>query len=273
MTSSAPTYYFDHVCLSPQKQIPGHSQESWELSYIVTGKGVCNVGEASLLFSSGSLLLIPPGIRHCWHFDSTETDITGNIENITVLFERPFFDNIAAAFPELSEKAGTVTGCTGAVSFCNEDALKISATLRRMCCENGPERSVSMLSLLLQVASALQCGTRHRILCRKSVQEDAAIRLDKVRTYVSCNYGRTISIEEIARYTGMNRAAFCRFFRKHSGKTFVRYLNEYRVSLARQMLEKKRLSVSDICYACGFNDISYFCRTFKRIAGCTPSSI
>ena len=70
----------------------------------------------------------------------------------------------------------------------------------------------------------------------------------------------------------MNKSAFCVFFKKMTGKTFVRYLNEYRVELACRLLAKGEMTVAEICYATGFGDVPYFHRTFKRITGTTPGS-
>lgn len=68
----------------------------------------------------------------------------------------------------------------------------------------------------------------------------------------------------------MNKSAFCVFFRKMAGKTFVQYLNEYRIQMACRMLEKGEKSVSEVCYAVGFGDVPYFHRMFKRTTGVSP---
>ena len=74
----------------------------------------------------------------------------------------------------------------------------------------------------------------------------------------------------VARHIGMNRTSFCIFFKRTTGQTFVTYLNEHRIRLACQLLRQKKMSVSEICYAVGFNDVPYFNRVFKRCNGVTP---
>jgi AraC-like DNA-binding protein len=69
----------------------------------------------------------------------------------------------------------------------------------------------------------------------------------------------------------MNRSAFCSFFKRQTGKTYFTYLNEMRIEEASRLLKEGGMSVSDVCFACGFNDISYFSRTFRRIKGYPPS--
>ena len=121
-----------------------------------------------------------------------------------------------------------------------------------------------------------QVAVVYKLVCRTCRVPGTGLygmRLDRIRTYVSCNYSRRITISDMAKYAGMNRSAFCRFFRKHTGKTFISYLNEFRIQKAAFLLENEGCSVSEACYASGFNDISYLCRKFRSITGRTPSSL
>lgn len=95
-------------------------------------------------------------------------------------------------------------------------------------------------------------------------------RMQQIQTYVVCNAKRNITLDDVARHIGMNRTSFCIFFKRTTGQTFVTYLNEHRIRLACQLLRQKKMSVSEICYAVGFNDVPYFNRVFKRCNGVTP---
>lgn len=188
--------------------------------------------------------------------------------------QRSTVKKAAAATRSASTAFGeAITGCGNVVSFSTEDCRAMSVTLRRICRMRGLHRAVTIMMLLRQLAEALSSGSGCIVPAKDTRADETDIRLERIRTYVSCNYSRHISIEEIARYIGMNRAAFCRFFRRHTGKTFTGFVNEYRISLARRMLEKKGCSVSEACYACGFNDLSYFCRSFRKSTGRCPSSV
>ena len=72
----------DHVCLIPSQQIGMHQQATWELSYIIKGRGVRTIGSQSEPFETGDMVLVPPEIPHCWKFGDQET----HIENISVMF-------------------------------------------------------------------------------------------------------------------------------------------------------------------------------------------
>ena len=84
---------------------------------------------------------------------------------------------------------------------------------------------------------------------------------------------RDITLDMIAAHVGMNRSSFCIFFKRLTGQTFTHYLTRYRIDQARYLLTHTDHSVSQICYESGFNDVPYFCRTFKKNTGVTPMAI
>ena len=69
----------------------------------------------------------------------------------------------------------------------------------------------------------------------------------------------------------MNRSSFCIFFKKVTGKTFITYLNEYRIELVCQKLKQQKMNISEACFQSGFNNITYFNRVFKQMKGISPS--
>ena len=69
----------------------------------------------------------------------------------------------------------------------------------------------------------------------------------------------------------MSTAAFCRYFKEKTGKTFINFVNEMRIAYACKLLIEGRMSISQICFECGFNNLANFNRSFKKITGHTPS--
>ena len=87
------------------------------------------------------------------------------------------------------------------------------------------------------------------------------------------NYKTQLTLEEIAEVAGMSPKYFCYFFKEMTQKTPINYLNAYRIECAARKLLTTDLSVTDIAYGCGFNDLSYFIKTFKSIKGITPNGL
>lgn len=88
--------------------------------------------------------------------------------------------------------------------------------------------------------------------------------------YIEMNYQRPISLEELAHIAGLSPKYFCRYFRLITNRTPVDYLNYYRIEQACYLLYQHQYSVTELAYECGFNDISYFIRCFKKYKGSTP---
>src|SRR5690625_6031619 len=79
-------------------------------------------------------------------------------------------------------------------------------------------------------------------------------------------------LEDVARIANYSQAAFCHFFKQHTRKTFVQFLIEVRISKACKLLRNTDMNVSQICYDCGFNNVSNFNRQFKKSTGLSPRS-
>ncbi len=89
--------------------------------------------------------------------------------------------------------------------------------------------------------------------------------------FIEQNYQRPITLEQLAHVSGLSAKYFCRYFRNILSRTPIDYLNYYRVEKACFLLEQGKLSVTDVAYACGYNDSSYFVRCFKKYKGITPN--
>jgi len=96
-------------------------------------------------------------------------------------------------------------------------------------------------------------------------------RLDSIMLYLHENYQKRITLSEVAKLTNMSDASLMRFLKKWTGKTFIDNLNEIRVAEAVCRLTDTSDSISEICYRCGFNNLSNFNRVFKRRRGSTPT--
>ena len=95
-------------------------------------------------------------------------------------------------------------------------------------------------------------------------------QLKRVLRYIEEHYGEEITLETLASVAGMNPKYFCRFFRQMTQKTPVGYLNYYRIECAREQLSTTSCTITEIALNCGFNDVSYFIKTFRKYMGVTP---
>ncbi len=97
-----------------------------------------------------------------------------------------------------------------------------------------------------------------------------SVKFKKALDYIESHYTENITLLDMADAVGMNPRYFCRFFHGMTDKTPNNYLNYYRVECACEQLSTKKISVTEAALSNGFNDISYFVKTFKKLKGVTP---
>ena len=97
--------------------------------------------------------------------------------------------------------------------------------------------------------------------------------MDRVMQYVLAHRFQKITLGEVAAEANLTKEAFCRFFKLRTRKTFTDYLLHLRINEAQQLLQETELGISEIAYRVGFENLSYFNRSFKRIAGKTPRAV
>lgn len=256
----------DHVRLRPHEQIGLHSHSAWELSLVVTGEGVRRMGDAEEPFSSGDLILVPPELPHQWQFRQDAVDDDGLIENITILFPDSFLHRSIAYCNTLEQPLNALLGLKSSLRIMGDTADEISEMMRKAAGQSKTGQVSTLLSLLIQIA---ECKERKEI--GRIVKKDKAeIRMTEIDIFLRCNYAREITLDRMAAHVGMNKSSFCIFFKRKAGQSFMAYVNDFRLSVARELLLNEALSVSEICYQCGFNDIHYFSRLFKQKTGVSP---
>lgn len=262
-------FTYDDVCVTPECQIGLNSHPQWELSHVVCGTGKRVIGDREEPIIEGETILIPPGIPHVWYFDSSVTDEDGCIANITVFFENDTLDGIAKLFPEMRESIERILALQEAVSYSGTTLDDIVAILYSMRGKTAEARIPDMLRLLIGI-SDIECCRR---VGRNTTLSRTEQRLERIRTFCACNYAREISLDEIARYAGMNKSAFCTFMKRQTGSTFSRFLNEHRLCVAVERIKNTDESIAQIAFSVGFSNVTYFNRLFRVRYGCTPKCL
>ena len=260
-------YKFEYKRMKPCEQLPLHRQDSWELTYIVFGRGKRILGDSETEFAAGSLAFIPPHIPHCWKFDDNYVDHDGCIAYYTLTFKTEFIDRCVSAFPELTERLERVKSVSSVLSFDENTTNILAEMLAKMASEEQSEMLPFIFRLLLLLSKREESAT---IVGRFSENDRTSERIKKVKEFTQSHYARTITIDMIADHVGMNRSSFCTFFKKATGQTYITYLNKLRVDRACYLLRQGSFNITEVCYMVGFNDVPYFNRCFKNNRGMSP---
>lgn len=105
------------------------------------------------------------------------------------------------------------------------------------------------------------------------VQFNARIRLHHMLSYIHEHYAEPVSLGDIAAAAHVSRSEAGRCFKAFMGCSPVEALILYRLQVARHRLNDSSRTLQEICYACGFNSVNYFCRCFRRVYGCSPGQV
>jgi AraC-like DNA-binding protein len=90
--------------------------------------------------------------------------------------------------------------------------------------------------------------------------------------FIKLHHARSLSLAQICQLCGMSQSAFSNKFKKHVGLTFVEYRNQIRIDIAKDLLTDSDYKILNICHKVGFDDLSFFSRTFKKQVGLSPGS-
>lgn len=110
----------------------------------------------------------------------------------------------------------------------------------------------------------------YKFVPRNTTKSEDATQINKILDYILKNFKQRIYISEMAQMLYMSDASFSRYFKHHTLKTFSTYVTEIRISHACRLLMEGEDNVSQIGYACGFENLSNFYRHFKKITGVNP---
>ena len=256
----------------PQFDVPWHYHPEYELTYIVRGDGRRFVGDHVESFVAGDLILIGPDMPHFWRSDEEyyQSESTLEAEWVVVQFPVAFSQNVLANLPEAGSVAALLNQARYGVRFSPAVSALVAPKIEELTSQTGLAQVLSVLHILDELAADQGAQLLASDGCQLAPGTAETERMKRVFEFILNHFREEIRIEQIASIAGLAPAAFCRYFKRRTRKSFVEYLNELRIGHARKLLTNVDLSVGQIGQECGFNNISHFHRQFKLHTGMTP---
>ncbi|MEM8998759.1 MAG: AraC family transcriptional regulator [Bacteroidota bacterium] len=243
-----------------------HFHPEYELVYIDGANGTRHVGKHISTFKKNDLVLIGSNIPHL-NFDyGIKTEYEKEVLQVSTSFK----DFILGKAPELHGIWTLFEQSHHGIVFSGKTKNIVGNRMKRLYWLSPFEQFVEVLHIFEILSKSKEYELLHNAPILTRVDKKGQERLQKVYSYIDAHYDRKISIAEIAALCNLGKEAFCRYFKKASGSTFTVFLNQYRVTRAKRLLLSGK-NVGETCYACGFESLSYFNRTFKGISGENPS--
>lgn len=249
---------------------PLHSHAEYELNYVENAAGVRRiVGDSVEVIGNYDLTLISgTDLGHVWEQHKCTSK---NVREITIQFSSDLFFGNFIHKNQFDSIRRMLEDAQKGVSFPMKTIMKIYPLLDTLASEKeGFYAVIKFLTILHEMS----LSENYRTLASSSFAhiDDGtdSRRVLKVQEHINSHYKDPIRLEELADLAGMTPVAFSRFFKLRSGKTVVDYIIDIRLGHATRLLVDTTNSIAEICYECGFNNLSNFNRTFKKRKGCTP---
>lgn len=256
-------YDINNECISPG----WHIHPEYELVLVKNGSGKVHVGSHFSSYKNGLLILLGPNIPHM-PFDNAEN--IKNIEIVVQFRETLPRDNIAR-FPELSVITELCKRCHSGLLFGDEIRERLTDSLIQLCELPYALQLCKFLEIMLELGETEDYQDLNVRGIQLKQGENDYNRINKVYDFVAENYRNEIRTEIVAEKLGLTTNSFCRFFKKVTKKSFIQFVNEFRINKAIEMINLDYRSISETMYDSGFNDPSFFNRQFKRLKGLSPS--
>lgn len=250
---------------------PWHFHKEYELVVIDKSNGVRFVGDNVSNFEEGNLTLIGSDIPH--FLRNNEEFYTKKKKQAAgatyIHFTRDFLGKHFFDIPEMKPVAKLLDRSTFALEIYGSTKKYVIRKLHAMHDEKPDQRLLSLLQILIRLSQSRELKPLLSTGYSISKSGDTE-RINKVFDYIMKNYTEEIYLQEIASKLHMSVASFSRYFKNHTRKTFSDYVTEIRIGHACRLLMEDNLSISEISYRSGFNNLSNFYRHFKRIIGIIP---
>ena len=242
-----------------------HFHPEYEIVFIEAQSGIRHIGEHIGRFEGSDLILIGPNIPHL-NFDY---GIKTPYQKLVLQFREDFLENSFSHLPEMTPIKTLFDKAKHGIHFTATTKQLAGERLKKVQDLPKFEQLLEMLSIFQYLATSQE----YALLSASPIQQHYNLkeqqRLKVVYRYVEEHYGNPIKVSDMANLTYLTKAAFCRYFKKMTLLTFTEFLNQYRINQAKKML-LLNTSISEVCFECGFESISYFNRIFKKTVGTAP---
>lgn len=249
-----------------------HFHPEYQLFLVLESTGTRFIGDNIKPFGAGDLVFLGPNLPHLWHSD--DAYFQGNhkltVQGIVIYFTEDFLGRDFLHRQEMVQLRHLLEISHRGLEIQGNTRNIIAHMMRELLDLQGLDSILHLLSILNILAHSCEVSFISSLGFVNSYKQAEAERMNKVHEYVMTNFRTGIRLEEAASLANMSPTAFCRYFKTRTSKTFSDFISEIRIGYACKLLIEERLSVTQICYECGFKTLSNFNHQFKKITKESP---
>lgn len=264
--------FFDEE--KPHFTVPWHFHPEIEILYVVKSSGTSYVGDGIRRFTDGEISIIGENVPHWWKSDRKylENKATTGIKALIIQFDKEIFDANFINLPEMNAIKELLIKSQRGLQFTGKSRKLFGEQIAGIFELSGLKRITELVLLLDMMANTKEFKYHSSLGYSKSINTFDFYRFNKIHEHIILNLTNPIRLVEVADKANICPTAFCRYFKKHTGKTFSSFLNEIRIGHACRMMLTDNITISRASMESGFNNLSHFNDQFKRVMKITPSA-
>ena len=262
-TFNFPIAFYHENPNTPRYYMPYHWHTQYEIIRIIEGQFMLTLNDETTTYSKGDVIFVTDGVIH------GGTPINCTYECIVFDLQMIIKDNLTCAktVRDIMDHKIMVD------SLLTAKSTEIAPVVENLCMALAGKRlgyEFMVEGFLYQLIGIILSDHLYSEASSESTNSERVNSIKEVLDYISDNYYNNISLDTLAHIAGMNPKYFCRYFRSMTERTPIDYLNYYRVECSCEMLSTRDISIKEAAISCGFNDESYFIKTFRKYKGITP---
>jgi len=268
---SGSVIFFDEE--KPHFSVPWHFHPEIEILFVVKSSGTSYVGDGINHFTDGEISIIGENVPHWWKSDRKYSDggDTSGVKALIIQFRKEIFDNNFINIPEMNGIKEFLNRSQRGIQFHCKSRKLLGEQINKIFQLSGVQQITELIILLDMMSKSVEYKYHSSIGYSKTINTYDFYRFNKIHEHIILNFTKPIKLEDVAKKVNICPTAFCRYFKKHTGKTFLSFLNEIRVGHACKLMVEGKLTISNASQESGFNNLSHFNGQFKRVMKLTPS--
>lgn len=251
---------------------PLHWHEEMEIIYVVEGKIRLTIQSSEYTVKNNEIALIPPQSIHAIRqIDQTHaiyfnilfrfSMLSGGAENIC---RKKYLDPIYERNLIMPEY----------LDLCNPLRNELEPVIKNLTDLNWPHGDVNELLIKARLLEIMHIIKNNCTKANNVVKNESKFfeKLKKSLMYIEANYSEHITVAGAAKMSNFSESYFSKIFRQLTGTSFTQYVKEYRLERAAEKLRDTNIPISETAFSVGFNNLSYFTRSFREKYKMTPKA-
>lgn len=250
-----------------------HFHPEIELTLIRKGIGMRLVGDSMEPFSHGDLILLGSNLPHLWRSDPEyfKNNEALQVEAVAIHFMEDFWGTPFLELPEMLQIKELLLQAKRGIKVEGRTKQKVTGMMERILDAENTQRITLLLNMLALLSDSKELQLLSSVGFTKTYDRGYTDSINHIYNYTLEHFHEKICMRELANIANVSPHSFCRYFKSRTMKTYWQFLLEVRIGYACKLLMENKFSISQVCFSCGFNNLSNFNRQFKEITGMTPS--